>query len=156
MAYNDVYRFDSIRNTAVPERKSINAKTIIFCLSALATLSLSAPSQGNEVPRTSKSGPVAVPETVVRSNREPFATPDVIHLQNASTSFNALSNDRDPDGDRLVIVQVAARHGAVAFTSDGLVAYAQTPGPLRADTITYRISDGRGGLATGIVDIIVQ
>ena len=80
---------------------------------------------------------------------------DRIDLNTSSVAFNALANDADANGDQLILVDASARFGAVVFNADGLVAYAQNPGPARADTVTYIVSDGRGGFDRGIVEILV-
>lgn len=88
-------------------------------------------------------------------NHKPVAKPDRIELKTSSVAFNALANDADPNGDRLILVDASARFGVVVFTKDGLLAYAQNPGPARVDTITYIVSDGRGELDQGTVEILI-
>lgn len=90
------------------------------------------------------------------NNAMPVAVPDRVELKMSANAFNALANDIDADGDSLMMVTAIAGHGAVAFTPEGLLAYAQNPGPARPDKITYTVSDGRGGLATGLVEIVAR
>lgn len=89
-------------------------------------------------------------------NRKPVAMADAVDLDRSANAFNVLSNDADPDGDSLVLIDALAKFGAVAFTSQGLIGYAQKPGRPRADIITYTITDGKGGFADGIVEITVR
>lgn len=101
-----------------------------------------------------------VPDTTEKralvENSTPVAIADVMELKRSSNAFNVLINDSDPDGDRLILTDALAQFGAVAFTPEGLIGYAQNPGPPRADIITYTISDNKGNFAHGTVEIIVQ
>lgn len=89
--------------------------------------------------------------SAIVQNAQPIAVTDYVPLKNAAMAFNVLSNDTDADHDTLIVVEATARHGAVAFTADGLVAYAADPAQLRADEINYVLSDGRGGRTMGKV-----
>lgn len=93
---------------------------------------------------------------IVVENRPPIVADDVLRLSSNSAQLNVLANDTDPDGDRLIITDMAASHGAVVFTPTGLVAYAPNPGKSRTDTITYQVDDGHGGLAHGKIQIVVD
>ena len=84
-------------------------------------------------------------------NTQPVAGTDYVDVENAGTAFNVLANDSDADQDKLTIVAATAQHGAVAFTADGLVAYAADPTRPRADEIKYVLTDGRGGRTMGKV-----
>lgn len=97
-----------------------------------------------------------MPQTLPAANRSPLANDDIVALEKSSTAFNVLANDTDADGDRLIIIEASAKFGAVAFTTDGLVSYAQTPGPARADKITYVVSDSSGGSSVGTVEVFVH
>lgn len=114
-----------------------------------ALICISIPSYGNDQSGTATrpSHPIAV------NNEKPIAKADFVDLKRSSTAFNALANDVDPNGDRLTMTSAMANFGAVAFTPEGLLAYAHNPGQPRADTITYTISDGRGGFDQGVVEI---
>jgi hypothetical protein len=93
---------------------------------------------------------------IIVENRPPVAADDVLRLSSKPAQLNVLANDTDPDGDRLIITDMAASHGAVAFTPTGIVAYAPNPGQPRADTIIYRADDGHGGSATGKILVMVK
>jgi hypothetical protein len=93
---------------------------------------------------------------IIVENRAPVAVDDVLRLSSKPTQLNVLANDDDLDGDRLIITDMVASHGAVAFTPTGIVAYAPNPGPLRNDTITYRVDDGHGGSASGKIRVVVK
>jgi hypothetical protein len=81
----------------------------------------------------------------------PVAVTDYVDLKSAALAFNVLANDTDADEDSLTVIGASAQYGAVAFTPDGLVAYAANPSQPRADEIIYVLSDGRGGRAQGKV-----
>lgn len=89
-------------------------------------------------------------------NGKPVANADVVELTTSSNAFNVLENDSDPDGDRLVITDARANYGAIAFTTEGLIGYAPHPGRARSDRIIYTVSDGHGGSAQGLVEIIAR
>lgn len=89
-------------------------------------------------------------------NELPIAITDQVNLTKSSSAFNVLANESDADGDRLTMVAAITDYGAVAFTPEGLLAYAQNPGPARPDNIIYTVSDGRGGFAQGLVKVVVQ
>jgi Ca2+-binding RTX toxin-like protein len=74
---------------------------------------------------------------------------------NAGTRM-LLANDRDVDGDALAAVPasfVTARGGVVAITADGRLSYRNHEGHVGSDSFTYAVSDGRGGTATGQVQV---
>jgi Bacterial Ig domain len=93
---------------------------------------------------------------IIVENRPLVAADDVLRLSSKPTQLNVLGNDTDPDGDRLIITDMAASHGAVAFTPTGIVSYAPNPGKSRIDTITYRVDDGHGGSASGKIQIMIE
>lgn len=117
---------------------------------------MSAPSHSENIIATTNSPTKLMPQTLPAANRSPLANDDIVALDKSSTAFNVLANDTDADGDRLIIIEASAKFGAVAFTTDGLVSYAQTPGPARADKITYVVSDSSGGSSVGTVQVFVH
>ncbi|WP_184037254.1 Ig-like domain-containing protein, partial [Chitinivorax tropicus] len=76
--------------------------------------------------------------------------------EDSNTVIQVLINDRDPDGDTLVIVGTpTARNGTVTLNPDGTLSYRPNLDYHGKDTITYTITDGKGGTATGTVDVTV-
>ena len=118
---------------------------------ALATFVISFPaaSQVPGVVQTAPSSPAKDSSGTV--NTPPVAGVDYVDLSNASKAFNVLANDHDADNDALTVIQASAKHGAVAFTADGLVAYAANPTERRSDEIIYVLVDSRGGIGKGQV-----
>ncbi len=88
-----------------------------------------------------------------KPNSPPVASVDHVDLVNASTAFNVLGNDYDANDDALTITAAYAKYGAVAFTPDGLVAYAAHETEPRSDEIVYILSDAKGAVTTGKVII---
>jgi Bacterial Ig domain len=118
---------------------------------ALAALAVHLPAKGHcsDVVETSQLG--SADRSATSKNSMPVAVTDYIDLKSAALAFNVLANDTDADEDALTVIAASAQYGAVAFTPDGLVAYAANPSQQRADEIIYVLSDGRGGRAQGKV-----
>lgn len=118
---------------------------------ALAALAVHLPAKGHcsDVFETSQLG--SADRSASSKNSMPVAVTDYIELKSAALAFNVLANDTDADEDALTVIAASAQYGAVAFTPDGLVAYAANPSQQRADEIIYVLSDGRGGRAQGKV-----
>ena len=75
--------------------------------------------------------------------------------EDTPTVIDVLSNDRDPDGDRLRMASVgAAEHGTTAVVSDG-VRYAPELNWHGTDRFTYTVSDESGLTATATVTMTV-
>jgi hypothetical protein len=72
------------------------------------------------------------------------------------TESQLLANDSDADGDTLTIsfVSSAANGGEVAW-GNGSISYQPAPNFTGTDSFTYKIADGHGGEATGVVSIVV-
>ena len=75
--------------------------------------------------------------------------------EDTPTIVDVLSNDRDPDGDRLRIASVgAAEYGTTAVVSNG-IRYAPDPNWHGADRFTYTVSNPGGLTAKATVTIVV-
>ena len=88
-----------------------------------------------------------------------MASTSKLEVQTSSTATattGLLANDTDANRDRLRIIDASAKYGAIAYTADGLVAYAASAAQPLADEIDYTLSDGRGGSAKGKVLISVR
>jgi hypothetical protein len=71
-------------------------------------------------------------------------------------NIDVLANDSDGDGDTLAIDGTpTADHGTVTVNADGTLNYTPDADFNGTDTITYAVSDGNGGSATGSVDVTV-
>lgn len=88
-------------------------------------------------------------------NRRPIAQADAIKVVLDSTvTIPVLSNDSDPDGDALNITSFKqARRGYITNTGKELIFKAGSR--TGTESITYTISDGRGGKASAQVTITI-
>jgi YD repeat-containing protein len=100
-------------------------------------------------------GVINVTVTSTANNAPVLASDTIVTSKGAAISFNPRANDVDPDGDGLTITAVSqAAHGAVTF-ANGLVTYTPAANYVGADSFTYTVSDGRGGIVTGAVSVTV-
>ena len=97
-------------------------------------------------------GTVTSSSATVTVNTAPVAGSDAATVQQGQTTTIAvvklLGNDTDADGDTLSITAVSAN----ASLGGGLVTYT-APGSGSSDTITYALSDGRGGTNIGTINV---
>ena len=94
--------------------------------------------------------------TVAPVNDAPVATPDAATTnEETPVTVNVLGNDRDVEGDPLTVTAASAPNGTVTINPDGTLRYVPNPNFFGTDTITYTISDGRGGFATSTVTMTV-
>jgi hypothetical protein len=92
----------------------------------------------------------------VRANSAPTTIGDIANTDDrTSLLLNVLSNDSDIDGDSLTLVSGTALQGAVSIESNQL-RYTPKQGFEGVDTVSYLISDGAGGEATGQVLVTVK
>jgi len=92
----------------------------------------------------------------VRLNNAPVAAADTAATDDRSAvSINVLGNDTDADNDPLKVISASALTGTVTIDSDNRLRYTPKAGFNGADTISYRISDGFGGEASGQVTVTV-
>ena len=103
-------------------------------------------------------GTATVAVTVNQNNGVPVAVNDsaTVNQDSGSNSINVLANDSDPDGDSLTVTTATATNGTVTINADGTLGYIPNDGFSGADTITYIVSDGNGGMGTGTVTVIVN
>ncbi|RYD61969.1 MAG: tandem-95 repeat protein, partial [Verrucomicrobiaceae bacterium] len=94
----------------------------------------------------------AATATVTLTNTIPVAANDNFHPPLASAiALDVLANDSDPDGDPRTILSVgSATHGTVSIEG-GNISYIPGATFIGADTFTYTIGDGFGGMATATV-----
>ncbi|MFP4361363.1 MAG: Ig-like domain-containing protein, partial [Alphaproteobacteria bacterium] len=92
-----------------------------------------------------------------KSNSAPLAVHDHVEVPaDGVAEIPVLTNDRDPDDDRLSIVSFTLpAHGTVANVANNTFRYTPAPGYVGDDTFTYRVDDGRGGSSEGRVDVKV-
>ena len=99
--------------------------------------------------------------TVSSGNTAPLAGADAYAVKAGTVltidAPGVLANDTDADGDALVVTLITnpADHGTLSLFPDGHFIYTPTAGYIGADSFTYRISDGFGGTADGVVTLDV-
>lgn len=78
-------------------------------------------------------------------NQPPIAASDHAEVYRTEwTTIDALANDRDPDGDRLMVVAHSEpAHGTLFHLQNGRFDYFPRAGHTGADAFTYTVSDGR-------------
>jgi hypothetical protein len=89
------------------------------------------------------------------SNQAPIATNDSAGAVQGATitllGAKLLANDTDPDGDTLTITAASASGGSASVVSGNIQYTAPLSGG--SDTITYTVSDGLGGTASGTINV---
>ncbi|WP_226570918.1 cadherin-like domain-containing protein [Mangrovibacter yixingensis] len=89
-------------------------------------------------------------------NDQPQTQPDSASTQqNTPVTVNVLANDQDPDGDRVAVTSASAGNGTVSLNANGSLTYTPNTGFSGTDTVSYQVSDGNGGLATGVLTVQV-
>ncbi len=72
------------------------------------------------------------------------------------TTLDAAAHATDPNGDPLTVTAAGpATHGTVTLDSNGNIIYTPDPAYAGPDTLTYTVSDGRGGTATATITLTV-
>ncbi|MEQ1611897.1 MAG: tandem-95 repeat protein, partial [Hyphomicrobiaceae bacterium] len=100
-------------------------------------------------------GEQVVSVTIVAVNDAPIAVVDSVTTpEDLAVSLNVIANDSDVDGDSIQLLSATAEQGIVSV-SGGIVTYTPVSNMSGADTVTYQISDGQGGSATGTLVVIV-
>jgi large repetitive protein len=95
--------------------------------------------------------------TVAPVNDPPVANPDQVTTDEESpVTIPVLANDRDADGDPLTVTAASAPNGVVTVNPDGSLRYVPNANFFGTDTISYTVSDGRGGLTTTTVTVVVR
>ncbi|MBA4387913.1 MAG: hypothetical protein C0404_08020 [Verrucomicrobia bacterium] len=89
-------------------------------------------------------------------NSAPSAGNDTVTTdEDLVTAVDVLANDTDANGDTLTVQSVGAAGHGTTQNGGTLVVYQPAANYNGADSFSYVISDGRGGLATGTVSLAV-
>ncbi|MEQ1686591.1 MAG: VCBS domain-containing protein, partial [Burkholderiaceae bacterium] len=93
--------------------------------------------------------------TVLAQNDAPVAQSDVAStpINTTLTNVNVLANDSDVDGDALTVIGAIAdpARGTVSINADGTLNFTPATNVFGPTLVTYTISDGQGGTATGFL-----
>ncbi len=99
----------------------------------------------------------AVDVTVLPVDDPPLAGDDAADTpEDTPVTIDVLSNDSDPDGDALALVEVSAPTHGTAVTDTGAVVYTPEPDFHGTDSFTYVVGDGSGLTARAAVDVTVR
>jgi hypothetical protein len=149
--------FDNANNTIGDETGS--AVLTITPNGSCTTTSCSAAVGGTHTIHAAFSGKTDT-ATLDVGNNSPVANPDSkTVLENAaSTAIAVLANDTDADNDTLTVTSVTnPPHGTASVDGDsGGVHYTPDVNYNGSDSFSYDISDGNGGVDTGLVSITVS
>lgn len=101
--------------------------------------------------------PVAIAVTPF-VNLPPIAVDDIATLdEDTSAIVSVLANDNDPENDPLrVKIKFPPLHGTATVLPDQTIRYVPAPDFNGADSFTYEIDDGLGGLATSVVRLTIR
>ena len=89
-------------------------------------------------------------------NRPPVVTNATADTNDKTAiDIDVLANASDPDGDALVISSAGAQTGTVTITAAQTLRYTPQPGFSGTDTVSFSVSDNRGGSSSGEVVISV-
>ncbi|MBB6523477.1 Ig-like domain-containing protein [Pseudoteredinibacter isoporae] len=109
-------------------------------------------------PAGNESAPSVNFEFEANVNASPIANDDSFTVNGVAT-LDVLANDSDPDNDTLSVTRVVSQgnHGTAHINQSGELVY--TPNGQNSntvsDTLTYEVSDGKGGVATATVTLQV-
>ncbi len=97
---------------------------------------------------------------VVPSNTDPVAVNDAYDVAvDGNVTGNILANDSDADGDPLTVTGAGTRTtpggGTISLMADGSFDYKPKAGFVGSESLTYEISDGRGGTANASITFSV-
>ena len=97
-------------------------------------------------------------QDIAEVNNRPVASNDkAITNANTPVNINILRNDKDSDGDKLSIMGLSPPiKGKIESSSDGIITYTPLESWSGTERFGYTISDGRGGVATASVTVIVE
>ena len=100
----------------------------------------------------------AIVTVAVGTNDSPVAVDDADETTPVDTlleNIDVLSNDSDPDGDPLEVVDAFAPNGTVTINPDGTLDYQPDLGFEGEDTITYQITDNISGNDNAELTVLV-
>ncbi|MFR0693698.1 VCBS domain-containing protein, partial [Enterobacterales bacterium AE_CKDN230030158-1A_HGKHYDSX7] len=103
------------------------------------------------------SDPQTITITVTGTNDAPVAVPDTAHTsEDTAIRIDVLGNDTDAEHDALIVTGASAGNGTVVINQDGSLSYTPKENFSGTDTITYSISDGKGGTSSSTVTVSIE
>lgn len=95
--------------------------------------------------------------TVTSVNDNPVVVNDSISTnEDTAVTISALTNDSDVDGDTLTISSASGTNGIASVNSGQTITFTPTTDFNGTGTITYAISDGNGGTASGTITVTIN
>lgn len=93
----------------------------------------------------------------IDTNKAPVAKDDILLVYSGtSVPIDVRNNDADLDGDQLTISTFSSPlNGAVSRLSNGKFIYTANQGFTGNDSFTYTVSDGKNGISTATVGVII-
>lgn len=89
-------------------------------------------------------------------NTAPVANDDNVTINETTAFIDVLANDEDIDGDSLEVISIYKSPGSnFRLLPSGLIEYTPGEGLGGNDTFGYTIQDGRGGIRTGQVNVVI-
>ncbi|GAA4831900.1 Ig-like domain-containing protein [Luteimicrobium xylanilyticum] len=154
---------DSVRLTGIGSPASqgtakVTAGTIVYTAAAHATGTdvfeyTVEDRRGQSASGTVRVG-IAPPAT---TNQPPVAVDDTVTVRpGRAVSVAPLTNDSDPDGDRISLVSSLQTQDGLKATTDGNLVGFTAPQKQGTTTIFYTVEDARGARATGAVVVTVS
>jgi large repetitive protein len=145
--------------TGLPPGLSIDPATGLISGTLIAGDSNGGPSGNGNYPvtvfATDPSGATVSATFVWRvQNIPPVANDDMtMTVEDTAVTYAVLSNDTDIDGDVLRVTAAVATHGTVVINGDNSVTFTPDADFNGVATVTYDITDSRGGVATATLTI---
>lgn len=135
-----------------------HAETITYSYDVFGELTSATASTGPAVSYTYDNANNRTQLTASSANAAPVAVSDSLSVVlNTPATTDPRANDTDANSDTLaIVVKTDGAHGSVAINSTTSVTYTPATGYTGADSFTYTIADGRGGLSTATVSVTVQ
>ncbi|MBK5305972.1 MAG: tandem-95 repeat protein [Frankiaceae bacterium] len=93
----------------------------------------------------------------INGNRSPAASDDTAGtVEDTQVSVNVTANDSDPDGNSISVLQVKDPAHGSASGSGATVTYTPDPNYCGSDAVSYRIFDGRNGIADAVIAVTIS
>ena len=123
------------------------------------SVSLSSPSAGASISSASGSGSINASSEGGPGggpNNPPVTQPNSVSVGVCkTTTVNVVANDSDPDGDPITLTGVGSSSIAGLYVASSTTVGVTGYGSPGSRTVSYTISDGRGGTATGSLTVAV-
>ncbi|WP_300055328.1 tandem-95 repeat protein [uncultured Roseobacter sp.] len=96
--------------------------------------------------------------TLTGTNDDPVVSANTVFEadQNGSVQGQLVAVDEDSDTLSFALGETVPANGAVVLEPDGRFSYTPTPDFVGLDQFSYSVTDGQGGLSTGLVTVAVE